>query len=106
LTPTYGNIVKGSFVGPRYNDVDGTIARNFPIKESVVLQFRAEYFNLSTTPTLAIQPRHSADRSAKLPEPLRKTALLRMILESLSSRSNFSSDRTKPVEYQRKTRKV
>jgi hypothetical protein len=46
LTPTYGNIVKGSFVGPRYTDVDGAIARNFPIKESVVLQFRAEYFNL------------------------------------------------------------
>jgi hypothetical protein len=46
LTPTYGNIVKGSFLGPRYTDVDGAIARNFPIKESVILQFRAEYFNL------------------------------------------------------------
>jgi hypothetical protein len=44
--PTYGNIVKGSFVGPRYTDVDAALARNFPIHESVVLQFRAEYFNL------------------------------------------------------------
>lgn len=45
-TPNYGNIVKGSFIGPQYTDIDGAIARNFPIKESVVLQFRAEYFNL------------------------------------------------------------
>ncbi len=46
LTPTYGNIVKGSFVGPHYTDVDAAIARNFPIREAVALQFRAEYFNL------------------------------------------------------------
>jgi Carboxypeptidase regulatory-like domain len=46
LTPTYGNIVKGSFIGPRYTDIDGAIARNFPIREAVALQFRAEYFNL------------------------------------------------------------
>jgi hypothetical protein len=46
LTPTYGNIVKGSFHGPRYTDIDGAIARNFPIHEAVALQFRAEYFNL------------------------------------------------------------
>jgi Carboxypeptidase regulatory-like domain len=43
---TYGNVVKGSFVGPRYTDVDASIARNFPIREAVALQFRAEYFNL------------------------------------------------------------
>jgi hypothetical protein len=43
---TYGNITKGSFVGPRYTDVDMSIARNFPVHEAVALQFRAEYFNL------------------------------------------------------------
>jgi hypothetical protein len=43
---TYGNIVKGSFVGPRYTDVDASITRFFPITESASLQFRAEYFNL------------------------------------------------------------
>ncbi len=46
MIPTYGNIVKGSFVGPRYTDIDAAIARNFPIVERAVLQFRAEYFNL------------------------------------------------------------
>ena len=42
----YGNVVKGSFIGPRYTDFDGAIARNFPFSERVALQFRAEYFNL------------------------------------------------------------
>jgi Carboxypeptidase regulatory-like domain len=46
FTPTYGDIVKGSFVGPRYNAVDMAVARNFPFTERVALQFRAEYFNI------------------------------------------------------------
>jgi hypothetical protein len=45
-TPNYGSIVKGSFVGPHYTDVDMSIARSFPFTESAALQFRAEYFNL------------------------------------------------------------
>ena len=43
---TYGDITKGSFRGPRYTDVDSAIVRNFPIKEKVDFQLRAEYFNL------------------------------------------------------------
>jgi Carboxypeptidase regulatory-like domain len=43
---TYGNVAKGSFVGPRYTDVDMSIARNFAFTETANLQFRAEYFNL------------------------------------------------------------
>jgi hypothetical protein len=43
---TYGNIVKGSFRGPRYTDVDLSVARDFPFSERTLLQFRAEYFNL------------------------------------------------------------
>jgi Carboxypeptidase regulatory-like domain len=42
----YGNVVKGSFVGPHYVDWDAGLARKFPIKEASYLQFRAEYFNL------------------------------------------------------------
>jgi hypothetical protein len=44
--PNYGSVVKGSFVGPHYTDIDLAVARNFPITESAALQFRAEYFNL------------------------------------------------------------
>jgi len=43
---SYGNIIKGSFIGPRYTDVDMALAQNFSIKEKVTIQFRAEYFNL------------------------------------------------------------
>ena len=46
FTPNYGSVVKGSFSGPRYTDIDTALTRNFPIKEAAVLQFRAEYFNL------------------------------------------------------------
>jgi hypothetical protein len=46
FTPNYGSVVKGSFSGPRYTDIDMALTRSFPIKEAAVLQFRAEYFNL------------------------------------------------------------
>lgn len=43
---SYGNIVKGSFVGPRYQSWDVGLMRNLPIHEQTLLQFRAEYFNI------------------------------------------------------------
>ncbi len=42
----YGNVVKGSFVGPRYTDWDTSLHRVFKITERANLQFRAEYFNV------------------------------------------------------------
>jgi len=43
---TFGDIVKGSFVGPQYTDWDASLARTFAFGERVNMQFRAEYFNL------------------------------------------------------------
>ena len=43
---SFGSVVKGSFVGPRYVDWDASLARKFPIKEASYLQFKAEYFDL------------------------------------------------------------
>jgi hypothetical protein len=43
---TYGDVVKGAFVGPQYADWDASLARKFAFTESSYLQFRAEYFNL------------------------------------------------------------
>jgi hypothetical protein len=43
---TFGNVGKGSFVGPGYTDWDASMARKFPITERTDLMFRAEYFNL------------------------------------------------------------
>jgi len=43
---TYGNVVKGSFVGPHYVDWDGSISRKFAFGERTSLIFQADYFNL------------------------------------------------------------
>ncbi len=43
---SYGNIVKGSFVGPRYTDVDMAVVRNLYTEGRFSVQFRAEYFNI------------------------------------------------------------
>ena len=43
---TYGNIAKGSFVGPHYVNWDASLARKFAFTERFSLLFRAEYFNL------------------------------------------------------------
>jgi Carboxypeptidase regulatory-like domain len=45
-TGTFGNVVKGSFVGPHYVDWDGSISRKFPFTERTSLVFQADYFNL------------------------------------------------------------
>jgi Carboxypeptidase regulatory-like domain len=42
----YGNVVKGSLVGPGYTDWDASLQRYFKFTERVNLQFRAEYFNI------------------------------------------------------------
>ena len=46
LPLSYGNIVKGSFVGPQYGTWDVSAIRDFPIHERLQLQFRAEFFNV------------------------------------------------------------
>ncbi len=43
---TFGNTQKNILWGPRYFDVDANLVKNFPIRESMSLQFRAEFFNL------------------------------------------------------------
>lgn len=42
----FGNVVKGSFTGPRYVDWDGSIARKLSVNERVYFRFEADYFNL------------------------------------------------------------
>jgi hypothetical protein len=43
---SYGNIVKGSFVGPRFTSWDVSMIRSFPIHEALQAEFRAEFFNV------------------------------------------------------------
>ena len=42
LTGGFGNVAKGSFVGPHYVDWDGSLARKFPITERTYLRFEAD----------------------------------------------------------------
>ena len=46
LLPSFGNVQKGSFRGPRYVNWDAALFRNFNFTERYNLAFRAEYFNL------------------------------------------------------------
>lgn len=46
LPLSYGNVTKGSFVGPRYANWDVSLMRFFLLHEATQFQFRAEYFNV------------------------------------------------------------
>ena len=43
---TYGNEKRNDLIGPSFKNVDFNVSKNFPLVESMQLQFRAEMFNL------------------------------------------------------------
>jgi hypothetical protein len=50
---TAGNEGRNPYRGPRTTKVDFSLFKNFSIRESMKLQFRAEVFNLTNTPSFA-----------------------------------------------------
>ena len=46
LVGTFGNWGRDSVLGPGYIDTDLSVAKSIPLKESLNLQFRADFFNL------------------------------------------------------------
>ena len=50
---TPGNEERNTLIGPSSHRVDFSLVKNFPIRESMQLQFRAEVFNISNTPNFA-----------------------------------------------------
>jgi hypothetical protein len=46
LAGTFGNVARGSFIGPRFADFDTSLFKNFAFSEQYRLQFRVEAFNL------------------------------------------------------------
>jgi hypothetical protein len=58
---TLGDQHRNQVYGPPMNDLDFSVFKDFPIRESIHLQFRTEVFNLTNTPALG-QP--NATRAA------------------------------------------
>ena len=46
MVGTFGNVGRNSYYGPHYLDTDLSISKSIPIKESLNLQFRADFFNV------------------------------------------------------------
>ena len=47
---TFGNLGRNTLIGPGIAEVDFSVMKNFPIRERMNLQFRAEAFNLANHP--------------------------------------------------------
>jgi hypothetical protein len=50
---TYGNVARGVYTGPGLADLDFSVTKNTVIRESLRLQFRAEFFNILNHPNFA-----------------------------------------------------
>src|SRR5882724_817243 len=50
---TFGNVARGSFIGPGFWNLDTSLAKKFSVTEQVSMQFRAEAFNIFNHPNFA-----------------------------------------------------
>ena len=50
---TFGNLGRGTFVGPSFQQIDFSVLKDFAMSDNSRLQFRAELFNVLNHPNLA-----------------------------------------------------
>src|SRR5437867_11071108 len=54
LSPIYGNLGRGTFIGPGTVNFDMSLGKSIPLKwEATRLEFRSEFFNLFNRPNFA-----------------------------------------------------
>jgi outer membrane receptor protein involved in Fe transport len=51
---TFGDLGRNAIYGPGFRNLDFSTTKNFPIREPLLLQFRAEFFNLFNHPNFAL----------------------------------------------------
>jgi len=51
---TFGNLGRNHIYGPGFRNLDFSTTKNFPIHEQLLLQFRAEFFNIFNHPNFAL----------------------------------------------------
>ncbi|HZU32482.1 MAG TPA: TonB-dependent receptor [Candidatus Angelobacter sp.] len=69
----FGNAPRNGFFGPHFRHFDFSFFKDFPLKESVRLQFRTEIFNITNTPNYFIANNQNSDSTTNL-VPLQGTA--------------------------------
>jgi hypothetical protein len=58
-----GNVGRNTLIGPHFINQDFAVLKNFPVRESVRVQFRAEFFNLFNHTNFKL-PENRLDQSA------------------------------------------
>jgi len=63
---TIGNTPRNSLYGPHFRHFDFSLFKDFPLKESLKLQLRAEFFNLTNTPSYFVANNQNSDPTTNL----------------------------------------
>ena len=61
-----GNAPRNSLFGPHFRHFDFSLFKDFPLKESLKMQLRAEFFNLTNTPSYFIANNQNSDSTTNL----------------------------------------
>lgn len=63
---TIGNVGRNTIAGPGYGNLDASIAKNFPITESMRLKFQAEFYNFTNSVNFLVDNPGSSPNSLRM----------------------------------------